>query len=73
MFPSSPKTTLVRAPENVSWEEYEAAKHTEESGANERAGVYFLADRFPDPDRAGRASTSSPAPTPASWSSRSGP
>jgi hypothetical protein len=26
--------------------------HTEESGANERARVYFLADRFPDPDRA---------------------
>jgi len=34
------------------WEEYEAAKDTVESEANELAGVYFLADRFPDPDRA---------------------
>jgi hypothetical protein len=36
------------------WEEHEAAKHTVESAANELAGVYILADRFPDPDRARR-------------------
>lgn len=36
----------------VVWEDYEAAKDTVESEANELAGVYFLADRFPDPDRA---------------------
>jgi hypothetical protein len=34
------------------WEEHEAAKDTVESEANELAGVYFLADRLPDPDRA---------------------
>ena len=34
------------------WEEHEAAKDAVESEANELAGVYFLADRLPDPDRA---------------------
>jgi hypothetical protein len=53
------------------WEEHEAAKHTVESAANELAGVYILADRFPTPT--GRAAKSSPTPTPASWSRRSGP
>jgi uncharacterized membrane protein len=36
----------------VVWQDYEAAKGTVESEANELAGVYFLADRFPDPERA---------------------
>jgi hypothetical protein len=36
----------------VVWQDYEAAKDTVESEANELAGVYFLADRFPDPERA---------------------
>ena len=35
----------------VVWQAYEAAKDTVESEANELAGVYFLADRFPDPER----------------------
>jgi hypothetical protein len=35
----------------VVWEEYEQARHTVETEANELAGVYFLADRFPEPDR----------------------
>jgi hypothetical protein len=35
----------------VVWGEYEEAKHTVETEANELAGVYFLADRFPEPDR----------------------
>jgi uncharacterized membrane protein YgaE (UPF0421/DUF939 family) len=33
------------------WEEYERARDTVETEASELAGVYFLADRFPDPDR----------------------
>jgi hypothetical protein len=33
------------------WEEYEETKNTVETEANELAGVYFLADRFPEPDR----------------------
>jgi hypothetical protein len=36
----------------VVWEEHERAKDTVETEANEVAGVYFLADGFPDPDRA---------------------
>jgi hypothetical protein len=36
----------------VVWQEYEAAKNTVESEANELAGVYFLAERLPDPERA---------------------
>ena len=36
----------------VVWQDYEAAKGTVESEANELAGVYFLADRLPDPERA---------------------
>jgi hypothetical protein len=32
----------------VVWEEYERAKDTVETEANELAGVYFLADRFSD-------------------------
>ena len=35
----------------VVWEEYEEAKETVEAEANELAGVYFLADRFPESDR----------------------
>jgi uncharacterized membrane protein YgaE (UPF0421/DUF939 family) len=35
----------------VVWEEYERAKDTVETEANELAGIYFLADRFPEPDR----------------------
>jgi len=34
------------------WQEYETAKNTVESEANELAGVYFLADRFPEADKA---------------------
>jgi hypothetical protein len=34
------------------WQDYEAAKNAVESEANELAGVYFLADRFSDPERA---------------------
>ena len=33
------------------WEDYEAAKNTTHSEANELAGIYFLADRFPDSER----------------------
>jgi hypothetical protein len=33
------------------WQDYEAARHTVESEANELAGIYFLADRFSEPDR----------------------
>ncbi len=36
----------------VVWQDYEAAKGTVESEANELAGVYFLAERLPDPERA---------------------
>jgi hypothetical protein len=36
----------------VVWQDYQEAKDTVESEANELAGVYFLADRFPDPERA---------------------
>ena len=35
----------------VVWQDYQAAKDTVESEANELAGVYFLADRLPDPER----------------------
>jgi hypothetical protein len=35
----------------VVWEDYERARDTVETEANELAGVYFLADRFPEPDR----------------------
>jgi Protein of unknown function (DUF4239) len=35
----------------VVWQEYETARDTVETEANELAGVYFLADRFPEPDR----------------------
>jgi hypothetical protein len=35
----------------VVWEEYEQARDTVETEANELAGVYFLADRFPEADR----------------------
>jgi Protein of unknown function (DUF4239) len=34
------------------WEDYERAKATTEQEANELAGVYFLADRFSDPEDA---------------------
>jgi hypothetical protein len=34
------------------WQDYEAARATVESEANELAGIYFLADRFSEPDRA---------------------
>jgi hypothetical protein len=34
------------------WQDYEAARSTVESEANELAGIYFLADRFSEPDRA---------------------
>jgi hypothetical protein len=43
----------------VVWEEYERAKDTVETEANELAGVYFLADRFSD--EADRAVSSSPS------------
>jgi Protein of unknown function (DUF4239) len=33
------------------WQDYETAKDTVETEANELAGVYFVADRFPDPER----------------------
>jgi hypothetical protein len=36
----------------VVWEEYERAKDTAETEANELTGVHFLADGFPDPERA---------------------
>ena len=35
----------------VVWEDYERARDTVETEANELAGVYVLADRFPEPDR----------------------
>jgi hypothetical protein len=35
----------------VVWQDYEQARNTVETEANELAGVYFLADRFPEPDR----------------------
>jgi Protein of unknown function (DUF4239) len=35
----------------VVWEQYEEARDTVETEANELAGVYFLADRFSEPDR----------------------
>jgi hypothetical protein len=35
----------------VVWEDYERARDTVETEANELAGVYFLADRVPEPDR----------------------
>jgi fumarate reductase subunit D len=35
----------------VVWQNYERAKDTVESEANELAGIYFLADRLPDPER----------------------
>ena len=35
----------------VVWEEYEQARDTVETEANELAGIYFLADRFPEADR----------------------
>jgi hypothetical protein len=34
------------------WEDHEAARNTVETEANELAGIYFLADRFSDSDRA---------------------
>jgi Protein of unknown function (DUF4239) len=36
----------------VVWQDYESAKATTEQEANELAGVYFLADRFSDPEGA---------------------
>jgi Protein of unknown function (DUF4239) len=35
----------------VVWESYETAEHTMETEANELAGIYFLANRFSEPDR----------------------
>ena len=35
----------------VVWESYETAEHTMESEANELAGIYFLANQFPEHDR----------------------
>jgi hypothetical protein len=35
----------------VVWENYETAEHTMETEANELAGIYFLANRFSEPDR----------------------
>jgi len=35
----------------VVWEDYETAESTMETEANELAGIYFLANRFPEADR----------------------
>jgi hypothetical protein len=35
----------------VVWEDYETAESNVETEANELAGIYFLADRFPESDR----------------------